>query len=459
MLPEWSWMGAAGALGGAAEPLAGRGQPGVSGLGLGPGLGLGMALTGGSGQQAYNWTNTLTNNFVALGLSEAEARRQMLALAEAANVTLLSAFQELNRQYLENQITQNELLVGAAGITDLFQDDLPKSIDLAGLALRSFSEQGGLDIALFEERVERAQGFIGSLDFVGALKAALQSGKWEDFSDALTRNLRESMLDAFATAAMDNPAFQALFKDVPTNITLGMEALAGGDASGAAALFAQAGRDFVTAMAAGEDWVQALIDASPEFKQWFDEQQAAALGEQVRGTLSSAVADAFLEGLGSGDFEGAFRTALGGLVTDALVQGFVDVISQGATFDLIADRLAAAFAAFREGNLIEAGWMLQDLTDLTAGIAADAAAFELFLDRFPELRQLLTDLGVITGEAAEDTSILADALRTTLDTILASADAVDTTAQEVARQQRLDALEFAISRARAVGDEIGRAHV
>jgi hypothetical protein len=143
-------------------------RPGIEELALGGGIfGLGAVLGAGREKDTRAIVSALTNNIIALGVSAEEARRQMLQLAESIGLDMIGGFQELNRLYLENEIEQEFLMAGVEGLVDLFRDDLPDAIDVAGFVLKNFTERGGIDIASLIRDLEVA---IAALDAASSIE-------------------------------------------------------------------------------------------------------------------------------------------------------------------------------------------------------------------------------------------------------------------------------------------------
>ena len=159
------------------QKILANARPGVLELNTTAGLGL-SAVLGANEQEIFNWTSVLTNNFGALGVSEEEARRSLLRLADAAGVTLVGGLDELNKKYLEGDLTQQQLLSSSAGLVDLFSKDLPAGVDLAAIAVANFAEQGGLEVGAFTEAAERAITIFSRLQDTthGGLGAGIQGG-------------------------------------------------------------------------------------------------------------------------------------------------------------------------------------------------------------------------------------------------------------------------------------------
>lgn len=202
------------------EQLYRQEQQGVSNLRFTSGLGLSQVIFGNSGKSSdvQIGTNAITNNLLGVGINAKEARQEIRALADDFGVTLPNAFLELRKQGLEGNIESVEqFTAGLRGVADLFRDDLPRGVDIAGIALKNmfegangniiFNARGALEdiekrineIAAAEARVANATQFATDLTGPGGVRDALR----EDIFNIRASTLRGRRQEQFLQSRND----------------------------------------------------------------------------------------------------------------------------------------------------------------------------------------------------------------------------------------------------------------
>ncbi len=268
--------------------------PGVSDIRKSEGLALGLVL-GEHSREAFAFTNTVANNFSLLDVSEAEARRQLRKAADSAGVTLENGIEEIQKKYLMGKLYQDDttpenesaqqLFIGIEGLVKLFEDDLPAGIDVAGIAMKHFSDEAGLDIAGFNKELERTKdllsdvekaaetglsGGIGQTLLLGVNANRLRdAGRPSDevndavrdtrvaLQSSLADSIREGMIEGIETglfnSIQDSAAWDALTAAVG-------QAVAGGDLSTIPMLIGDVVDTAMPAIIAMSDVVQEIQD-------------------------------------------------------------------------------------------------------------------------------------------------------------------------------------------------------
>lgn len=148
------------------------GNPEVNELRFGSAFGLFTSIFGESEGATGAAINAFINNAQELGLSVEETERQIRKLADTAGVNLVSGLEEVNRLFLEGKIPVEQFKGAAAGIVQIFEDDIPAGVNVAALVTKNFAEQGGLNIANYTKELEVLVGVFGQLE--GAEKDALR---------------------------------------------------------------------------------------------------------------------------------------------------------------------------------------------------------------------------------------------------------------------------------------------
>jgi len=205
-------------------------NPGVDQLRYGAALGLGAVLARGPAQ-APSYANVLTNDLLLSGVSEHQARSELLAVADKNKVTLDSGLNELQRRYLKGKFRDNpstsdredikEFTASVAGLADLFSDNLPAGIDIAAIAMKDFTEKGGIDLAQFTDDLNRAK------DIFGQLQDAEEQGLKTGFTNASAAIDKRNALIATGGSVSDiikanNDATSALRDSLSQAVSDGM---------------------------------------------------------------------------------------------------------------------------------------------------------------------------------------------------------------------------------------------
>lgn len=144
-------------------------------------------ILGGKGVEEA--VNTIDNSFRILGLSADEAKRQILALAEAQGIDLQNAVFLLSDALTSGRITQEKYNDQLGDLIDLFTDDLPAGVDASAIALDSLSSGGSFDVVevtKFNDALERQIELYGGLQ--DATTGGLQTGITAGINAAVAGN-------------------------------------------------------------------------------------------------------------------------------------------------------------------------------------------------------------------------------------------------------------------------------
>lgn len=172
---------------------------------------------------ALNQTNAFTNSLLAMNVSVEEGRRQLLALADAAGIDAANSIQLLQKRYIEGDINQGVFINSLSGAIKLFNADLPAGVDTSAIALRNFTEQGGVDIALFNKDLEETVKLYGGIQSAleGGLGNAFAGSFEEDgfnFKEGFGNAIYESALGGLRSAFIDATKETAPFKAISASI-------------------------------------------------------------------------------------------------------------------------------------------------------------------------------------------------------------------------------------------------
>ena len=232
-----------------------------------PALGAASVLGGGNQRAIAHLFNILRNNQVIGGLEfEQEARRQLRSTVEAGGFDLNTSIEVLaadffnaNQKYGEADINRDILVNSLTGVIELFNDDIPKGVDVMGIALEHIGERSvntgvlltqlnrqmeifgdfasaserGLRNAIGIQFAERSPESIarggGSIaDIVNGVRrqgSGFVSSLATDISGAMSSAITEGLFDAIE----DGPAWDALQTQLASSVQtgLGLEQLPG----------------------------------------------------------------------------------------------------------------------------------------------------------------------------------------------------------------------------------------
>lgn len=331
-----------------------RERPEVDQLRYGAALGLGTVLA--KSGQASSYSNAVVNNLLLSGVSEAEARRQLLLVAERNGVDFDSSIEELNKRYRNKRVFKDDpntavredvqqFTAGITGLVDLFKEDIPAGVDVTAIAIKNFSDKAGIDIATFNKELDRAVEIFGALQqaaetglktglstaaqLIGKRNALIEGGGSVseiiktnlDARDALRDTLTKSLADGVRTAITEG-VFDAVKESAPWKALTAQVAasVTSGDFSKIPALI---GNVFATALPllegalAGLETLESLAAVTPtylrgradslrgdakdiRFNQLSPREQRASLGNELA-DIDRQIADLKAGGITAGE--------------------------------------------------------------------------------------------------------------------------------------------------------------
>jgi hypothetical protein len=215
------------------QVTAGKDWQDVSAMRSGAALGLAGVLFGEKAQgpsEVLGMSNRITNNFLAMGVSTKEAKRELRVFAEAEGITSFNVgLEALQKNFSEKGGLQKDIEYitdSTQGLADLFSEDWPAGMDVAGIAMRHFTETAGFDIAevnddltttlqIFQQIQSELSGGLG--EAVGNL---FNPDNTTSFADSLMNATHEAissgMQQAFTAQVLELPEYAAWQKSIGT---------------------------------------------------------------------------------------------------------------------------------------------------------------------------------------------------------------------------------------------------
>jgi hypothetical protein len=158
-------------------------------------------------------TGTTFGNLLVANLGIDAIPDAISEIVQQANLTLESLTAKLNTVFQDNLIGAEFYKEAILGAVDIFDDALPKAINTAGIAMKSFTDDGIFSLTEFQRRVEEATGIFDAIgqSAVAAIQDSQSGEEAADiFAKGLKRRLDELALGAFLKDFIDNKLFEGI---------------------------------------------------------------------------------------------------------------------------------------------------------------------------------------------------------------------------------------------------------
>lgn len=364
-------------------------------------------------QTATTFGNMLVANLGIEAIPEA-----MAEIIEKAGITFEAVINSLNKAFEKGRISVEFYNDTIQGAIDLFLTDLPAALDVAAIAMQSFTDDGIFSMEIFEEKLEQAVenfttiGEAAAQALTQGIEGGLSASEVGDlFEEILKAALREAAIAEFV-----EKFFEDLFKDIDLTkpFELSSAAMAelrdrveeGSDALkeflGALGLLPEVTRDWLgevkEVIAASEKLSSVHKDILLNNEEFLDEwatglqtvEDSLDSIEQtlqgLAGPIASTIIDAMLAGFTID--EATFVALVQGMVARAVLQGVIEGMIASFIIEPIIETIFAPIKEQIMGGL-EAG--LPFAVALSIALAAGAEAIAQIPDLIAEGIAIVVD--------------------------------------------------------------------